>query len=168
MKATIQIFAYCMWAVWLLVAVWPTASPREIKEGRRTSSMRPLLGMVLSTLAILGLFFWITFDYQTATHLYPEKYTFKISEDKREIIVGRSDTRADIVLENSHADDTHVRLTLEGDRVLLGNVSRGKNVDVNGRYLNKWRLREGDVIEIDGRDQIKIADLHRQFPWDDP
>jgi len=166
LKQSLQIVAYACWIIWLVFAATAAHNPRRSprRAPSRGPGFRSLAGMILSTLTLLAMMGWIGYEYKSASNLFIEGYQHTVSGKSPVVVVGRDPDVCDIALENAEAADAHVRLHLMEDRFLVENISRSKNVDVNGAYLNQWNLRRGDEIEIDGRDRIRILDIGAQYP----
>ncbi|MGD2091600.1 MAG: FtsW/RodA/SpoVE family cell cycle protein [Candidatus Aminicenantes bacterium] len=128
------------------------------------SLFHSLTGMVLITIVVISFFFLLGKDFKSDANYFIEKYEFKIESDKKEIIIGNSKEDSDITIENNYSDNAHLRLIFNEKDFLVQNISEKRQVDLNGRYLNKLTLKPGDVIEINGKEKIKVLKINRQYP----
>jgi cell division protein FtsW (lipid II flippase) len=128
------------------------------------SWLHSFIGMLLTTIVLVSLFFFLSGDFQSNSNYFIERYHFKIEPGKKEIMIGNSKEDSDITLENASSDKAHLRLLLAETDFFLQNVSDNKKVDVNGRYLNKLVLKQGDEVEIRGKEKIKVLKTHSQYP----
>jgi hypothetical protein len=121
-------------------------------------------GMTLVTIVLVCFFFLLGRDFKSDSNYFIEKYDFKIEPTKKEIIIGNSKEDSDITIENSSSDKAHLRLILNEKDFFAQNISEKRQVDLNGRYLNKLTLKPGDEIEINGKEKIKVLKINRQYP----
>lgn len=128
------------------------------------SLLQTLFGLGLPTLVILSLFFLLGMDFKSDSNYFIEKYQYNIEPGKKEIIIGNSKEDSDITIENNSSAKAHLRLILNEVEFSVQNTSNRRKVDLNGRYLNKLILKEGDEIEINGREKIKVLRIQRQYP----
>ncbi|MCP4220184.1 MAG: hypothetical protein GY765_36470, partial [bacterium] len=82
----------------------------------------------------------------------------------REIIIGNSKKDSHITIADTDAGNAHLKLTLMPDNFVVRNISRGKKVDINGKYLNKPTLQEGDRVILNGKDTIRVVRINKQYP----
>jgi cell division protein FtsW (lipid II flippase) len=133
-------------------------------DGESPSLFHAWPGMILITIVLISFFFLLGKDFKSDSNYFIEKYDFKIDHDKKEIIIGNSKEDSDLTIENNSSDKAHLRLILNEKDFLVQNVSEKRQVDLNGRYLNKWTLIPGDEIEIDGKEKLKVLKIYRQYP----
>jgi cell division protein FtsW (lipid II flippase) len=138
--------------------------PTALRTHPYYSWLHSFIGMLLTTIVLVSFFFFLSGDFQSDSNFFIERYNVKIEPDKKEIIIGNSKEDSDITLENASSDKAHLRLLLAENNFFLQNVSDNKKVDLNGRYLNKLVLKEGDEIEIRGKEKIKVLKINRQYP----
>jgi len=174
MKTLFNIIFYTSWFLWLFYSLFSILNTRskkrlsktaEIPTASQTSRRFPaFLSMVMVTVVIVSLFFLMGSNYQSDSYFYIEKYVYQVKEGKSEITIGNARELSDITIENKFADQTHVKLVLQKEHFFIKNISNNKKVDINGRYLNKLDLQNGDEIEINGKEKIKIVSINNQFP----
>ncbi len=188
MEKVIQPVFYISWALWLLYSYIflllqkkePVASPSGTADenglldpGRADKKLLAppfskrwvsFIGMFLSTIAIFSLFFLLTQDFKSDSNFFIENYEYKITGQQKEIIIGSSEEGADITLENASAAERHLKIILKGTEFEVQDISDDKKVDINGRYLNQATLKVGDVIEINGKEKIKVLKINSQYP----
>jgi cell division protein FtsW (lipid II flippase) len=123
-----------------------------------------LIGMVLTTVIISTLAVSLGLDFKSETNYFIEKYTYAFDTLPQEIVIGNSKTDSHITVENDSADRSHLKLLLNKTGFQVQNVSSTKKVDVNGRYLDKLVLAEGDEIEINGKEKIRLIKIGKQYP----
>jgi len=140
-----------------------TGSPND-SFSHPPSRLRIFLGSTLVTIFLLSLFTLLGKDFKTGSDFFITAYNYQVVPEKKEILIGNSAEVADIALENNSCDDAHLRLILDENNFYLQNISRRKQVDLDGQYLNKLNLRVGDDIEINGRERLKVLKINPQFP----
>jgi len=135
-----------------------------VVEVESPSLFHSLTGMALITIVVISFFFLLARDFKSDSNYFIEKYDFKIEPTKRELIIGNSKEDSDITIENSSSDNAHLRLILNEKNFYAQNISEKRQVDLNGRYLNKLTLKPGDEIEINGKEKFKVLKINRQYP----
>jgi cell division protein FtsW (lipid II flippase) len=135
-----------------------------VVEVESPSLFHSLTGMALITIVVISFFFLLARDFKSDSNYFIEKYDFKIEPTKRELIIGNSKEDSDITIENSSSDNAHLRLILNEKNFYAQNISEKRQVDLNGRYLNKLTLKPGDEIEINGKEKLKVLKINRQYP----
>jgi cell division protein FtsW (lipid II flippase) len=153
----------------ILVGMFRKPSQKQTKEAPSPeevihSPFFAFFGIALATIVILSLFFLLSRDFKSESNYFIERYDFKIDPSKKEIIIGNSKEDSDITIVNNASDKAHLRLVLGENNFFAQNISQVKKVDINGRYLNKLVLKQGDEIEIMGRDKIKLLKIDKQYP----
>jgi cell division protein FtsW (lipid II flippase) len=128
------------------------------------SLFHSFMGMTLVTIVLVCFFFLLGRDFKSDSNYFIEKYDFKIEPAKKEIIIGNSKEDSDVTIENNSADNAHLRLILNEKDFFVQNISEKRQVDLNGRYLNKLTLKPGDEIEINGKEKLKVLKINRQYP----
>ncbi|MCU0285825.1 MAG: penicillin-binding transpeptidase domain-containing protein [Acidobacteria bacterium] len=121
------------------------------------------VGMFLSTVVIFALFFLLTQDFKADSNFFIKNYEYNINRQQKEIIIGNSETDTDIALENPWAAERHLKIILGSTNFQVQDISDDKKVDLNGRSLSQAILNEGDVIEIDGKEKIRVLKIFPQF-----
>jgi len=158
MKTILYIILYVSWTLWLFFAF------RIIIKMKVEPRLNSLWAMLFSTLAIFTMFFLLCYDYQSDTFYFTQKYIYPIDQSKSQVIIGNQKGASDLTIENPYADAAHVKLKLNDQWFLVENISDSKNVDINGRYLNKMVVQPGDKIEIQGKDSIEVLGFNHQYP----
>jgi len=133
-------------------------------DGESPSLFYSFTGMALITIVVISFLFLLARDFKSDSNYFIEKYDFNIEPDKKEIIIGNSKEDSDITIENNSSDSAHLRLILNEKDFSLQNISEKRQVDLNGRYLNKLTLKPGDEIEINGKEKLKVLKINRQYP----
>ncbi|UCH92375.1 MAG: hypothetical protein JSV88_19045, partial [Candidatus Aminicenantes bacterium] len=138
--------------------------PQPAAEMESSFIVHSFLGMALITIVVVALFFLLSKDFKSDSNYFIEKYDFKIEPNKKEIIIGNSKEDSDITIENNSSDKAHLRMILNEKDFFVQNISEKRQVDLNGRYLNKLTLQPSDEIEINGKEKIKVLKINRQYP----
>jgi cell division protein FtsW (lipid II flippase) len=133
-------------------------------DGESPSLFHSFTGMALITIVVISFLFLLAGDFKLDSNYFIEKYDFKMEPDKKEIIIGNSKEDSDVTIENNSSDNAHLRLILNEKDFSLQNISEKRQVDLNGRYLNKLILKPGDEIEINGKEKLKVLKINRQYP----
>ncbi|MCP5105022.1 MAG: FtsW/RodA/SpoVE family cell cycle protein, partial [bacterium] len=172
MEKIIQPVFYASWALWLLYSyillllkrnVAPAASEggTGIPGGLGRHSV---VGMLLSTIAVFSLFFLLTGDFKSDSIFFIENYHYKLTDGQKEVVIGNSVEGTDITLENPSADGRHLKLIFEDGHFEARDISDNKRVYLNGKYLDRTKLKEGDEIEIGGKETFKVLKFSPQYP----
>jgi cell division protein FtsI/penicillin-binding protein 2/cell division protein FtsW (lipid II flippase) len=162
MENTAQPIFYISWALWLLYCIFFSHRPRQKETGRQPWHTFP--GMLLATAAIFSLFFLLVRDFKSDAAFFIENYRHTVQDSRQPVVIGSSKEHTCITLENPSAAARHLEIILDETDFQVRNISEGKKVDVNGRYLDRTELRKGDEIVIDGKKRIKILKIHAQYP----
>ena len=139
----------------------PHSTPLDVES---PSLFHSLTGMLLITIVLVSFFFLLARDFKSDSNYFIEKYDFKIEPTIKKIIIGNSKEDSDVTIENSSSDNAHLRLILNEKDFYAQNISEKRQVDLNGRYLNKFTLKPGDVIEINGKEKMQVLKINRQYP----
>jgi cell division protein FtsI/penicillin-binding protein 2/cell division protein FtsW (lipid II flippase) len=162
MENIIQPVFYISWTLWLLYSfiIMRLSGRRPYLQ----KALPAMTGMLLSTIAVFSLFFLLVRDFKSGSIFFIDNYRYMADVKQEEIIIGSSKEESDITLENPSAAKHHLKIILHRKDFEVQNISEDKNVDVNGRYLDQTILREGDEIEINGKEKLKILKINRQYP----
>ena len=172
LKSRMMIVFTVMALVFMLLGMFRKSvkTKKEAKDSQPTvdrespSLFHSVLGMALITIVVISFLFLLARDFKSDSNYFIEKYDFKIEPDKKEIIIGNAKEDSDITIENNSSDNAHLRLILNEKDFSLQNISEKRQVDLNGRYLNKLILKPGDEIEINGKEKLKVLKINHQYP----
>lgn len=84
---------------------------------------------------------------------------FRIPITKNEFIVGKSQERADGVIQgNSAISRTHCKFICQTDKWYVEDMG-----SANGTYVNNRRIRQGEIVEINIGSSIRLADMYMEI-----